>query len=263
MLSRDSVLARGLEPLAAALWTLFVLVSLLVAIVWAFGIGEGSLENRIGNQDLLHASNWMLGQLDFVWITLAAANAYAGVATNEGLASARRWALWVILGVVILAWASSKSFGPVESGNPLGSIRYSSRLGPKFGPIPVGLPLLWLAILFGARDAVLWWLPRLSQLRVAFATSALVAFTDFSLEPLAAGVRGFWFWQTAPGLPPSFDPPALNWLEWGVIAGLLAYCLRNDCVATGSRPKSWKPAATLAVIHTVFLAAHIGRWTRV
>jgi hypothetical protein len=244
------------------LWTLFVLVSLIVGVVWAFGIGEGSLQNGIANPDLLRALSWILNYLDFVWIILAAANSYIGVSANEGLSTARRWAVTTVIAVVVVALFMGPPLFRTASGHHLVAIRYSGQLGPKLGLIPLGLPLLWLAAVFGARDAVLWGFPRASLSGLILGTGTLVALTDFSIEPVAARLRGFWFWQAGPGLPPVFDPPAFSFLKWGLLGCLLVYSFRGAQVSTGERPRSWKPLAIFGILHIVFLAGRLGAWIR-
>src|SRR5882757_7630660 len=149
MTSQDSLLARSLEPLAASLWTLFVIVSVLVGGVWAFAIGDGMVERCVGHPDLRAALEWMLAQADLAWITLAAMNVYLVLAAHEGLATARRWALLIFIVVVALGWLSTRT------GFPLGPIQYGTPLGAKLGPVPLGLPLLWVAVILAVRETVL------------------------------------------------------------------------------------------------------------
>jgi hypothetical protein len=94
-------------------------------------------------------------------------------------------------------------------------------------------------------------------------TAGLALLTDASLEPLAANLRGFWFWRSGdPMIPPSFDAPMTNCLVWGLVAGLITFALREKNVVAAVRPRSWQPAVTLLIFHAVFLGAHLGRWLR-
>jgi uncharacterized membrane protein len=269
MRSSPSLLARALEPVAAGLWVFFVIVSLLEGTIWAFGLGDGQLAGVVPNHDLFLALQWLLQHLDLLWITLAAANAYLCLAGREGVNTARRWGMIILLAVVALAWISTKA------GFPLGPIEYSRallvrlELGPRLaletrlGPVPVGLPLFWFAVIIGAREGLLRVFPRWSHFRVALGTGLLALLTDFSLEPLASKLRGFWFWRSGtPTLPPVFDAPLTGCLAWGLMAGLIAYGLRERTAAATVRPRSWQPAMALVIFHAVFLAAHLGRWAR-
>lgn len=241
----------------AGLWILFVLVSLLIAAVWTFGIGEGSLEKSISNPDLRAALVLLLAHADLGWITLAAANVYFSLVESFGLATARRWALLILGSVIALAWVSA------ATAFPLGPIRYGTPLGMKLGPVPLGLPLLWFAIIIGAREALLRFLPRLSHAALAAGVGVVALLTDLNLESLAAQWRGFWFWRGAsPALPPVFDPPCTGIIAWGVLAALVALGLRERDVVAAAQKRPWKPAVTLAIFWAVFLAAHTAHWLR-
>ena len=258
MRSSPSLPARVLEPLAAGLWVCFVLISLAVGVVWAFSLGDAQLTRWVDNRELLLALHWLLvEQLDFLWIILAAANCYLCLAAREGLGTARRWSLAVLLAVITLAWVSNRT------GMPLGPIQYGHRLGARLGPVPVGLPLFWFAAIIGAREGLLRLFPRWSHLQIALGAGFLALLTDINLEPLAAKLRGFWFWRAATtDLPPTFDAPLTSCLVWGLLGGLLAFGFRERKVVASVEARSWKPAMTLAIFHAVFLAAHAGRWAR-
>ena len=250
MSSRNSILARSLEPLAAGLWTLFVIVSVIVTAVWTLKIGEGSIERVTSNPDLRAALAWFLSWLDFGWITLAAANVYASVASTVGLSTARRWALVILGAVLAVAWTST------AMGFPLGHIRYGSVLGLKLGPIPVGLLFFWLSVVLGAREAVLYFRPRWGQAPLAVTAGILALLMDVTLEPLAAKFRGFWFWAAAtPGEPPIYSFPLTGSLAWGFLAGGLVFWLREKDVVASAAKRPWKPLAVLLIYEAVFLLA--------
>ncbi|MDR3406204.1 MAG: carotenoid biosynthesis protein [Chthoniobacter sp.] len=252
MSSRPASFTRGLEPFVAGLWILFVLVSLAIAAVWTFGIGEGSLEKAVSNPDLRGALVLLLAHADLGWITLAAANVYFSLVESLGLATARRWALIILGSVIALAWVSA------ATGFPLGPIRYGTPLGMKLGPVPLGLPLFWFSVIIGARGALLRFLPRLSHAVLAAGVGLLALLTDLNLEPLAAQWRGFWFWRGAsPALPPVFDPPFTGSIAWGVLAGLIALALREGDVVASAQKRPWKPPVTLAIFWAVFAASHV------
>jgi uncharacterized membrane protein len=250
--SRDSLLARGLEPFVSGLWISFVLVSLAIAVVWILGIGESSLEKAVSNPGLRAALVWLLAHGDLGWITLAAINIYFRLIEAVGLTTARRWALLILSSVIALAWVS------VATSVPLGPIRYGASLGLKLGPVPLGLPLFWLAVIVGAREGLLFCLPRLSQRFLAAGVGVLAFLTDLNLEPLAAQWRGFWFWKgDAPLAPPVFDPRLSGMIAWGILAALVSVALRERSVVASAQKRSWQPLATLAIFNLVFLATHV------
>ena len=252
-----SLLIRWLEPIAASLWTLFILLSLFVGVIWAGGIGDAWLEKWVSNTGLRAALSWLLLRLDVLWITLAAATAYLALAGREGLPTARRWGWTVLVTVVLLGWVS------VATGCPLGRIAYGQALGMKIGPVPIGLPFLWFSVMLGARELVLRLLPRLSHAFTAILAGLVGALTDLNLEPAAAKLRGFWVWRASvAGEPPTFDAPLQSYLVWGLAPGFVVFLGRETSVVASARPRPWKPVLILAIFHALLLAAHWGRAAR-
>jgi uncharacterized membrane protein len=252
MTSRVSPFASAFEPLVSGLWIFYVLVSLLIAAVWTLGWGERSVEAAVSNPDLRATLVWLLAQIDLLWITLAAANVYLCLAASVGLATARKWALFLIGGTIALAWVSS------VTGVPLGRIHYGPALGFKVGPVPLGLPLLWFSVVIGAREAILRLLPRASHGGLAAGVGILAFLTDLNLEPSAAKWRAFWFWSAAsPAQPPIFDAPLSGSIAWGVLAGLLTLTFRELDVVQASRKRPWQPVVILAICNAVFLASSV------
>lgn len=255
MKASSGTLARSLEPLVAMVWIFFVLLSLTVGVVWAFGIGDADVGLR--NEGLRLTLQWLLRYVDFAWITLGAVNVYACLATSEGLGRARAWTGGLFLSVAALVVFTG------FCGVPMGYITYSTQLGPKIGPVPMGLPLFWLCVMGGAREAAMRFFPRMSYDRVALVAGLLTGLTDLSVEPLAAKWRGWWFWRAAvEGQPPSFEAPMATALIWGAVGWLTVRQLREKSVLGSARPRSWKPIVVLAIFHGVFLAAHVGRLVR-
>ena len=135
-----SQVARGLSPARkSGLWLLFLLWTAGMAVVWTGNIGDAQIERAIGNTDLRLTLEWLGRVGDIVWITLAAINVHGSVAEAEGIRTARRWALIVCGGGLMVAAVSALT------GFPLGPIRYGTVLGMKLGPVPFGVPLpgLW------------------------------------------------------------------------------------------------------------------------
>lgn len=224
----------------------------MVAAVWALGLGEGSIERTVSNPGLRATLVGLLAHLDLGWIALAAANVYLSLATQVGLATARRWALLILFAVTALAWLG------VATGFPLGRIHYGSALGLKVGPVPFGLPLLWFSIIIGTRETILRFRPRWGQWGLSASAGALAMLTDMNLEAPAAKLRGFWFWSPlAPDLPPVFDFPLTGSLAWGLLAALIALNLRELDVVNPVRKRPWPPMVTLAIFQAIFLATHV------
>ena len=254
MASRQpSLLARALEPLADSLWILFLLWTAIVAVVWICGFGEAALREGIANPGLRSALEFFLASLDAAWITLGAANIYLALASEEGLATARRWALIVIAGVGVVAALSEKT------AFPLGPIHYTSRLGMRVGPVPFGLPLLWFALVAGARSLVLRCAPRASHAKTALAAGMLAALADVNLEPIAWKVRAFWIWYPA-SLPAPSWPPVQNFVAWLLLSWAFAFAMRETRVAAASTESLPRPALVFLILNAVFLATHAARF---
>ena len=170
--------------------------------------------------------------------------------------------------VVALAWISAKT------GFPLGRIEYSSVLAvriefgrhvleTRLGPVPIGLPLFWFAVIAGAREGVLYCFPRWSHLQTSLGVGVLSMLTDVLLESTAAKLRGWWFWRPGSlGLPPLFDAPISSYFAWGILAGVIAIALRDRSVVMSARPRSGQLALTFVVVHSLLILAQLGRWIR-
>lgn len=257
---------RTSRRLAAGLWILFLLWTVLVALVWTLRIGEAEvlawtqriwhlppLETGAAPSPLQAKLISLLGWIDPTWAVLAAANAYAFTATREGLNVARRWAGVILAGVAIVAWVSAKTAWP------LGPIHYTELFGPRLGPVPMGLPLLWLAVMLGARDLALRLRPALSQVPLALGVGAFCLLFEIALEPLAAKERVFWLWP--PGsLPAHLGAPVQSYATWFCVGALLAYLLREKQVATLAPPVTRSPAAVYTVLLAVLLLADLTIW---
>ena len=226
MVSRQpSLIARILEPLPAFLWTLFIVWTVLVAMVWMSEFGNVELDQRVTNPGLRSALEFILRSLDAAWFALAGANVYFALVEAESLAVARRWALFVMGGSWIISASSAwTSF-------PLGAIHYTARLGMRIGPVPFGLLLMWFAFVVGARALVLRVAPRATHLQVSMAAGVLVALTAANLDPLAWRFRAFWLWQPPSGMPAALAP-LQNITTWLLASFGFAFGMRETRVAS-------------------------------
>jgi hypothetical protein len=245
--ARDSLLTRWLEPAASALWILFFLWSAIVTAVWHFGLGEAEVQREIRPADLSSAVIWLLEAMDGFWILLAAANVHLAVASGEGLSAARRWAATCLGFVWVAATMASKT----------GYVHYTDRLGMHLGQVPLGLPLLWFAIVLGSRATALWLLPRFGYAIVAALTGILSLATDLNLEPIARNLRVWWLWH--PGvIPEPAWPPAGNALLWLFVpAGLVL--LFPEATVPKSPNASTRPWIIFAALNVVLLLGHFPR----
>lgn len=254
MASRQpSLIARALEPFAAGLWTLFLIWTAIVAVVWLGEIGHADLQERITNPGLRNALEFCLRSLDSAWFALGAANVYLGLVEEESLAVARRWASIVIGGAWLISALSE------WTTYPLGAIHYTAQLGMRIGPVPFGVLLMWLAFVVGARSLAMRLAPRASHLQVSIAAGALVAITAANLDPLAWRFRAFWLWRTDFA---ALWPYLQNIASWFLGSLGFAFAMRETRV--GSLPSAGFPRAAIVLIifNIIFLASHGARLFR-
>jgi uncharacterized membrane protein len=222
----------------------------VVAVLWTTGLDEEQIQAAIGNPGLREALLVVSRAADTLWVLLAAANLYLLLAARVGLATARTWALIAIGTAVLIAFAS------VRTGWPLGAVLYTTRLGMKLGPVPLGWPLWWFVVVIGGRLLCERLLPRASHLQLALATGAVALSTQINLEPLATKVRLFWFWYASGTRLPA-APLWRNYATWWLAATVLCYLLRERQVAATAEPPTWRPAQILLAMNAVFLLTHI------
>jgi hypothetical protein len=259
--TRPSALARWLEPFAAGLWIFFWVWTLLLAVIWVFGIGdaevaawfhrhfpqpEGSRESPL--QSVL---GYLLVLADPLWISLAAANCYIGTASQYGLCAARRWYFAIFVGVLGVAMLSA------WTGFPLGRITFTSRLGARFGIVPAATPMLWCAVIAGSREVARRLLARASHVRIALAGGLLAALTDWNFEPIAWKVRVFWLWYVG-SLPSSAWPPLQNSLTWFIVTAAAIYLFRPGPPAP-NRIEATRPLYFLIALNLLCLLTHAAR----
>lgn len=247
-----SLWARLLEPLATLAWGLLIAWSGIVAILWAFDVRGAEVQARITHPELDAALRWVLDAADLIWISLAAGNVYFCLVAAQGLSTARRWAL------VIIGGAAAAAAILVWIGGPLGPVRYTDRLGPKLGPVPCALPLLWIVVVLGGRALLLRLLPRASHGQIALGVGLLAALTNLTLEPVAWTQRLWWTWRASAESPAPALFPLPSAAAWLILGAALAYALREQRVVRSAAP-SLKPALVLGMLHAMLLSAHLGR----
>lgn len=246
MSRQPSLLARTLEPLINALWVLFLVWTVVVAAVW---LGGEQAVTSISNSGLREAAILVTRAGDAVWLVLGAANVYLRLAEKEGLARARLQAL-VIAGSAGLVAACS-----AWTSFPLGAVFYTTRLGMKLGPVPLGWPLLWLIVIAGGREIAARTFPRASERMLALITGGIGLLTSLNLDSIATKVRLYWFWY----VPDTHQPSVVLWRNnatWFLAMAILAMLLREQKVAT-VRPAFGRPAAILVIFNIMLIIGHL------
>lgn len=246
---QPSLFARALEPLQGTLWVLFLVWTVVVAVVWLGGFGNVQLDESVASAGLRNALSLLLRTLDAAWFALAAANVYLGLVETESLPVARRWGALMLVAAWLLGAAS------VWSGWSLGALRFTPRLGMRLGPVPIGWLLLWFAIIIGARSLALRLIPRASHLFVSLAASAVVIFTAGNLDPLAWRFRALWLWSA-----PVAGAHLLFFATWLCASFGLVFFMRETRVATASARGFPRPAIVVILLNSVFLLTHLARF---
>jgi hypothetical protein len=246
--------ALFVRSLTGLCWPLFLASSVLLAVVWIAGVGEGSFAG-LANADLRAALTWSARAIDVLWLALAAVVAYFALVRTEGLEVARRWAA-LVLGVSFLFAAAS-----VFTHWPLGAVFFPQNLGAKLGPVPLGWPLLWLVVVVGAREAVLRWRPRAAHRTVALLAGVLCLATVLNLDPLAWKFRVWWLWYPAQLDAPA-HPPVQSFAVWLVGGTALAWAMRSPHLVPRVKSRPWAPLLALLILNVIALLTHFARALR-
>jgi uncharacterized membrane protein len=254
-MNQPSTLSRALAPLAGFSWALFIVTSVLVAIVWVTGFGEGMLEEgsfkrAIPNPELRSSLVLFSHAIDPVWITLGAVAIYLSLARSEGLATARRWAVVIMTAGFIVTLLS------VRTQWPLGPVHYPENLGWTIGPVPFGIPLLWFVVIAGSRELALRIFPRAKHSTIAGLMGCFSGLTMLNLDPIAWKYRAWWLWYPRP-FEGSNRAPLQNYGTWIVAALILGWFMRSMRVVPDGAQRPWAPVIVWATLNGVVLLTQI------
>ncbi len=244
----DSLSSKGrrwLEPLVPSLLALFFVWTALVALLWLSGWGDAQIANVFHVPELRQALSLTVNAADAIWVLLAAVNIYLSLAATEGVRTARRWAVITLAAAWFVAEISARF------GIPLGHIRYTERLGRHVGSVPIALPFLWFAILFGARGFALRAAPRASHSQIALLTGIFAMLADCNLERVASSIRVWWLWRPLEIAPPKW-PPATTFITWLCVCGALGWLFREQKVAPKPDDLRHAPALIFLLLNIVF-----------
>lgn len=253
--AQRSTFASFLTPLAGSLWIFFLILSVIVAGVWVFDIGEAQIQEAVRAREPQAALLWLVHLIDIVWVALAFVSVYLSLAQTVGLASARRWTVTVLICSWLIGALS------VWTGWPVGKIHFTTRLGFLIGPVSIGWILLWCIIILGARDLVLFALPRASHAQVSLLTGVLAAFADFNMESVASRTRVWWLWANGTSHP-NLVGALQNCLAWFLAATALAWSFRSPILSKPGAPRLSKGAVVFLVFQAILLLAHLANILR-
>jgi putative membrane protein len=112
---------------------------------------------------------------------------------------------------------------------PYGPRTYSEYLGGKIAGVPWPMPLIWIVVIISCRGVARlimrpWRKTTYYGFWVIGLACLLAVWLDLGLEPFAARVKRFWFWQTSTDVLNWYSAPWANFLGWGVTAfGILGF----------------------------------------
>ena len=108
-----------------------------------------------------------------------------------------------------------------KTGVPFGRRTYTPTLGAKILAVPWSIPLLWLVVVVNARGVARlilrpWRKTNYYGFRVIGLSGLLAVLLDAGLEPFAARVLHYWFWNTHANVLDWYSAPWANFLGWYV-----------------------------------------------
>jgi hypothetical protein len=232
------------------LWPLYLVWSGCVVAVWTVGIGEVELQNAVTHPDLRAALQAVLSLIDPLWITFGFYHVYGAIVVREGISQARRWIGAGLLVCLLIAWISS------STSWPLGPVHFTERLGKRFGPVPLCLPLLWLTLFLGARATAARLLSAALPKAVPAFTAALACVSGLLIDPIAWKQRSWWLWYPADVHAPAAAPWTAP-VTFFVASYVAAAVMRGSAKEIAPRRETSVPIVVFAVVQAAFLATRL------
>ncbi len=238
-------------------WWIFLVWTAIGFVVMPLDLGDAAVGRWLAPGPARQGFSALLHQSDAVWIYLAAVVIYLHTAGSEGLPTARRWAVILVLGSGGFEWIGA------QTGFPFGPYRYTDHFGWRVGGVlPVAIPLAWMVVILCARSLILRLRPASTRFELALGVAAVATFTDVNLEAVAWKVRGYWIWYPDVAGPVPAWPPIQNYLSWFALSGILAFLLPPNYSLRLHRGPSLRPILMLALMNALFLIVYAARWLR-
>ena len=239
-------------------WWLFCGWTAIGFVVMPLGLGQETVNRTLPPGAARGGLVALLQVSDAIWIYLAAIVIYLHAAASEGLATARRWALILLLGSGGAEWIGA------QTGFPFGPYRYTDHFGWRLGGVlPVAIPLAWTVIILCARTLVLRFRPASSRLELALGVALIATLTDVNLEAVAWKVRGYWQWFPDRPAPLPEWPPIQNYVSWFALSFGLAALLPPNYALRMRKVSPRRPILVLILMNALFVVVYAARWLRV
>jgi uncharacterized membrane protein len=161
--------------------------------------------------------------LEGVFWSLAAATSLVGLARRLPEQSAFLAAAFIVAISFAVAVVGEKTHVP------FGPRGYTDAFGGKIFGVPWPMPLLWLAVIVNGRGVARlilrpWRKTTYYGFWVIGLACLLSVMFDAGLEPFAARVKHYWFWETRVEVPNWYSAPWVNFLGWFVTTlGILGF----------------------------------------
>jgi uncharacterized membrane protein len=128
------------------------------------------------------------------------------------------WARALATAALIAGGAWALEATGVTTGRPFGAYHYTPELGAWLGPVPLAIPLAWVASVGAAYFTARRLLPAAWRAgwRPVILGAALATAQDAVLETVATRVQGYWGWDEAGAA--YYGVPWANFATWFVAA---------------------------------------------
>jgi uncharacterized membrane protein len=131
-----------------------------------------------------------------------------------------------------------------RTGLPFGPCLLGQKAGEKiFNILPWSLPMLWPVAILSSRGVARlilrpWRKTKTYGFRLIGLAAVLTAFFDFTLEPFAANVKHYWYWERT-ALPVTWQgTPVVDFFGWMVATILILAFVTPLLINKNPRPKT-------------------------
>lgn len=157
-----------------------------------------------------------------LWFVLVAAIASLAMAAEQ-----TRTLNCIAAALVVMLVVSAASWASTVTGLPFGNVVYTSNAGSVLGGrVPLALPVLWVAVVFMARQlarAIMrpWRKHPYYGFWVIGITCVLGVMFEFNAAPITTRTFQLRMWDLASGTPAWYGVPWINFSSWAVLLLLL------------------------------------------
>ncbi len=238
-------------------WWAFCVWTAIGFVVMPLNLGRSAVDRSLSPGFAKDTLDTLLHVADAVWIYLAAIVVYLQTAASEGLTTARRWAVILLIGSGVFEWIGA------QTGFPFGPYRYTDNFGWRIsGVLPVAIPLAWMIVVLCGRALILRFRPTSTRFELALGTAAMATLTDANLEAVAWKIRGYWLWYPDEHGPVPAWPPVQNYVAWFALSFALCAVLPPNYSLRSRQVASRRLILVLVLMNALFVVVYATRWLR-